>query len=50
MMATQQYKAWSVMIASTLAFTVCFMIWTMFAVIGIPIKETLGLKEIRLCK
>jgi NNP family nitrate/nitrite transporter-like MFS transporter len=49
-MATQQYKAWSVMIASTLAFTECFMIWTMFAVIGIPIKETLGLKEIRLCK
>jgi NNP family nitrate/nitrite transporter-like MFS transporter len=44
-MATQQYKAWSVVIASTLAFTVCFMIWMMFAVIGIPIKETLGLNE-----
>src|SRR3989344_6395494 len=45
MMATQQYKAWSVVVASTLAFTVCFMIWMMFAVIGIPIKETLGLNE-----
>lgn len=44
-MATQQYKAWSVLIMSTLAFTVCFMIWMMFAVIGIPIKETLGLNE-----
>ena len=44
-MATQQYKAWSVVIMSTLAFTVCFMIWMMFAVIGIPIKATLGLNE-----
>lgn len=44
-MATQQYKAWSVVVASTLAFTVCFMVWMMFAVIGIPIKKTLGLNE-----
>ena len=44
-MATQNYKAWSVVIMSTLAFTVCFMIWMMFAVIGIPIKENLGLNE-----
>jgi NNP family nitrate/nitrite transporter-like MFS transporter len=44
-MATQEYKAWSVVIASTLAFTVCFMIWMMFAVIGIPIKALLGLNE-----
>ena len=44
-MATQQYKAWSVVIASTLAFTTCFMIWMMFAVIGIPIKESLQLNE-----
>jgi MFS transporter, NNP family, nitrate/nitrite transporter len=45
MMVTQQYKAWSVVVASTLAFTVCFMIWMMFAVIGIPIKAALGLNE-----
>src|SRR5574343_165826 len=44
-MATKEYKAWSVVIASTLAFTVCFMIWMMFAVIGIPIKQSLGLNE-----
>jgi NNP family nitrate/nitrite transporter-like MFS transporter len=44
-MATQQYKAWSVVIMSTLAFTVCFMIWMMFAVIGVPIKAQLGLNE-----
>jgi NNP family nitrate/nitrite transporter-like MFS transporter len=44
-MATQQYKAWSVVTSSTVAFTVCFMIWMMFAVIGIPIKQMLGLNE-----
>ena len=44
-MATQHYKAWSVVIMSTLAFTVCFMIWMMFAVIGVPIKQQLGLNE-----
>ncbi|MDO9114406.1 MAG: nitrate/nitrite transporter [Polaromonas sp.] len=44
-MASQQYKAWSVVTASTIAFTVCFMIWMMFAVIGIPIKKMLDLNE-----
>ncbi len=44
-MTTQQSMAWSVVGMSTLSFTVCFMIWMMFAVIGIPIKETLGLNE-----
>ena len=39
----QQRKAWSVLIVSTLAFTVCFMVWMMFGVIGIPIKKMLGL-------
>lgn len=38
-----QAKAISVLVVSTLAFTVCFMVWMMFAVIGIPIKKTLGL-------
>ena len=36
-------RAWSVLIVSTLSFTVCFMVWTMFGVIGIPIKKLLGL-------
>ena len=36
-------KAYSVLIISTIAFTVCFMVWMMFGVIGIPIKKTLNL-------
>ena len=44
-MATQKAKAWSVVVMSTMSFTVCFMVWMMFAVIGIPIKATLGLNE-----
>ena len=44
-MASEQYKQWSVVTASTSAFTVCFMVWMMFAVIGIPIKQSLGLNE-----
>ncbi len=30
---------------STIAFTVCFAVWTIFAIIGIRIKEELGLNE-----
>ncbi|HKW39326.1 MAG TPA: nitrate/nitrite transporter [Burkholderiales bacterium] len=30
---------------STASFTVCFAVWMMFAVIGIPIKKMLGLNE-----
>ena len=41
--ARRQRQALSVLIVSTLAFTVCFMVWMMFGVIGIPIKKTLGL-------
>ena len=44
-MASQTYKGWSVVMASTLAFTVCFMVWMMFAVFGVPISKTLGLNE-----
>ncbi|HSN32973.1 MAG TPA: MFS transporter, partial [Ideonella sp.] len=36
-------QALSVLLVSTLAFTVCFMVWMMFGVIGIPIKEALHL-------
>jgi NNP family nitrate/nitrite transporter-like MFS transporter len=36
-------RAWSVLLVSTLAFTVCFMVWMMFGVIGVPIKKTLNL-------
>src|SRR5581483_10754237 len=30
---------------STIAFTVCFAVWTIFAIIGIRIKQELGLNE-----
>ena len=30
---------------STLAFTVCFAVWTIFSIIGVQIKEELGLSE-----
>ena len=40
---SKQGKALSVLIVSTLAFTVCFMVWMMFGVIGIPLKKQLGL-------
>ncbi|MBK9703812.1 MAG: NarK/NasA family nitrate transporter [Betaproteobacteria bacterium] len=43
MAKTQKAKGISVLIVSTLAFTVCFMVWMMFGVIGIPIKKTLNL-------
>ena len=36
-------QALSVLLVSTLAFTVCFMVWMMFGVIGIPIKKALNL-------
>ena len=39
----KESQAWSVLIVSTLAFTVCFMVWMMFGVIGIPIKKMLNL-------
>lgn len=38
----QQVQALS---ASTLAFTVCFAVWTIFAIIGVQIKEEMGLTE-----
>ncbi|ANB90924.1 major facilitator transporter [Moraxella ovis] len=44
-MATEATKQNLVLASSTIAFTVCFMIWMMFAVLGIPIQEALGLNE-----
>ncbi len=41
--ASLKTQQWSVVIMSTLAFTVCFAVWMMFAVIGIPIKKMLDL-------
>ena len=36
-------KAWRVLGVSTFAFVVCFAVWMMFGVIGIPIRRELGL-------
>jgi len=44
-MASPAFKSYSVLAVSTFAFTVCFMIWMMFAVLGIPIQKHLGLSE-----
>ena len=44
-MASEKYKRYSVLISSTVSFTVCFMVWMMLAVVGIPVKEELGLTE-----
>ena len=43
MASTQKAKAISTLVVSTFAFTICFAIWMMFGVIGIPIRKTLGL-------
>ncbi|KWT96800.1 MULTISPECIES: nitrate/nitrite transporter [unclassified Variovorax] len=40
---SKKSQALAVLMVSTLAFTVCFMVWMMFGVIGIPIKKALGL-------
>ena len=37
--------AWSVLIASTFSFTICFMVWMMFAVLGVPLQKILKLNE-----
>lgn len=34
-----------VLVSSTFAFTICFAVWMIFAVLGIPIKQQLGLSE-----
>ncbi|KAB2842557.1 MAG: NarK/NasA family nitrate transporter [Burkholderiales bacterium] len=44
-MASKQTKQLLVVTLSTLAFTLCFAVWMMFAVIGIPIKEVLQLND-----
>ncbi len=44
-MDPQLKKPVMVLASSTFAFTICFAVWMMFAVIGIPIKQQLGLNE-----
>ncbi|XXQ69184.1 MFS transporter [Neisseriaceae bacterium B1] len=44
-MNSEKFKRCTVLASSTVAFTICFMVWMMLAVVGIPIKEKLGLNE-----
>ena len=44
-MVSRSQQSLSVLVSSTVAFTICFAIWMMFAVIGIPLKTSLGLNE-----
>jgi NNP family nitrate/nitrite transporter-like MFS transporter len=38
-------SAVKVLVASTAAFTICFAVWMIFAVLGIPVSQQLGLSE-----
>ena len=44
-MATLRHRQFAVLSSSTVAFTVCFAVWMIFAVIGVPIKAQLNLNE-----
>lgn len=44
-MANRNVQQGLVLGMSTLAFTICFMVWMMFAVLGVPIKGLLQLNE-----
>lgn len=43
--STVPQGAYPVLVSSTFAFTICFAVWLMFAVLGIPVKAQLGLNE-----
>jgi MFS transporter, NNP family, nitrate/nitrite transporter len=38
-------QAWSVLLVSTLAFLVCFVVWMMFGVLGVRLRDELGLNS-----
>lgn len=43
--SSQHRKSISVLVSSTFSFTICFAVWMIFAVLGVPIKTQLGLSE-----
>ncbi|WP_250503397.1 MULTISPECIES: nitrate/nitrite transporter [unclassified Caballeronia] len=43
--ASTDTRAWRVLGASTFAFTICFAIWMVFAILGIPLKKQLHLTD-----
>ncbi len=38
-------QQWRALISSTLAFTICFAVWTIFSIIGIKLKQHLNLND-----
>jgi|TARA_B110000503_G_C6875060_1_gene300288 NNP family nitrate/nitrite transporter-like MFS transporter len=42
---TQGQKQWSVLSANTIAFAGNFAVWTLFSILGIQIKQDLGLTD-----
>jgi NNP family nitrate/nitrite transporter-like MFS transporter len=40
------FRSFVVLLATTWAFTICFAVWMMFGVTGIPIREQLGLNSV----
>jgi MFS transporter, NNP family, nitrate/nitrite transporter len=44
-MASKGRQQIGVLASSTFAFTICFAVWMVFAVLGIPVKTQLGLNE-----
>lgn len=44
-MAAHNKQQIAVLASSTFAFTICFAVWMIFAVLGIPVKTQLGLNE-----
>jgi NNP family nitrate/nitrite transporter-like MFS transporter len=42
-MFSRKQKQWSVLSANTVAFAVNFAVWTLFSILGIKIKQDLGL-------
>lgn len=44
-MDTEVRKSVTVLTSSTVSFVICFMIWMVFAVLGVPIKQQLQLSE-----
>jgi NNP family nitrate/nitrite transporter-like MFS transporter len=43
--ALADMRAWRVLGASTFAFTICFAVWMVFAILGIPLKKQLHLTD-----
>ena len=41
----QRFAKHKALILSTIAFTVCFAVWTIFSILGIKLQESLHLSE-----